>query len=230
MTYLSRLLLNPRSRRVQRELADPYEMHRTVMKAFATELQNDERILFRVDLPRAGAPSLLVQSQYEPDWNDLLDPQKKYLADAAYLPFGNNPVAVKEIDFEQKLQIGQQLAFRLRANPTVKKARFDQDGKPLNGNRVPLVREEKQLEWLKRKITDKNTARLLAATITTENDLRGKLFTEKDNQKRMKFHAVQFEGILQIENKDEFLNVLENGIGPGKGLGFGLLSLAPSRG
>lgn len=162
MTYLSRLILDPRSRRVQRELADPYELHRTVMKAFAAGLQHDERVLFRVDLPRAGAPSLLVQSQYEPDWSDLLDPQKKYLADATYLPFGDDPAAVKEVDFSQKLQAGQQLAFRLRANPTVKKARFDENGKPLNGNRVPLIREEQQLEWLKRKITDKNAARLLA--------------------------------------------------------------------
>ena len=32
--YLSRLILNPRSRRVQRELAEPYEMHRSLMKAF----------------------------------------------------------------------------------------------------------------------------------------------------------------------------------------------------
>ena len=46
----------------------------------------------------------------------------------------------------------------------------------------------------------------------------------------MKFHAVLFEGILEIGNKDEFLKMLEAGIGPGKGLGFGLLSLAPSRG
>ena len=230
MTYLSRLLLNPRSRRVQRELADPYELHRTVMKAFAADLQDDERILFRVDLPRAGAPSLLVQSHYAPDWSELLDPQKSYLADTAYLPFGDDAVAVKEVDFGQKLQAGQQLSFRLRANPTVKKARFDENGKALNGNRVPLIREEKQLEWLKRKLTDQNAVRLLSATITTENDLRGKLFIEKDTKKRMKFHAVQFEGILQIENKEAFLKMLENGVGPGKGLGFGLISLAPSRG
>lgn len=226
MTYLTRLLLNPRSRRVQRELADPYELHRTVMKAFAADLQSDERVLFRVDLPRAGAPSLLVQSHYAPDWSNLLDPQKGYLADAAYLPFGDEPVAVKEVDFGQKLQAGQRLAFRLRANPTVKKARFDENGKALNGNRVPLIREKKQLEWLQRKITDKNAAVLFRAAITTENDLRGKLFSEKDPKKRMKFHAVQFEGMLQIDNLEAFLNMLENGIGPGKGLGFGLLSLA----
>ena len=32
--YLSRLLLNPRSRQVQRETADPYNLHKTIMQAF----------------------------------------------------------------------------------------------------------------------------------------------------------------------------------------------------
>ena len=32
--YLSRILLNPRSRRAMSELLHPYEMHRTLMRAF----------------------------------------------------------------------------------------------------------------------------------------------------------------------------------------------------
>ena len=34
MLYLSRLALNPRSRQAQAEIRDPYQMHRTLSKAF----------------------------------------------------------------------------------------------------------------------------------------------------------------------------------------------------
>ena len=37
--YLSRLILNPRNRRVQREIAGPYQMHRSIMRAFPDNLQ-----------------------------------------------------------------------------------------------------------------------------------------------------------------------------------------------
>ena len=48
--YLSRLILNPLSRRVQKEMANPYEMHRSIMRAFPARIGDDsERVLFRVD-------------------------------------------------------------------------------------------------------------------------------------------------------------------------------------
>lgn len=222
MTYLTRLILNPRSKQVRNELADPYEMHRTVMKAFAGNLQDDERVLFRVDVPRTGIPTLLVQSKYEPDWAELTEARKNYLLDEEYLPFGEENLALKEIDFSQKLRAGQRLAFRLRANPIkrIKETR----------KRVGLYKEEEQLDWLKRKLNHENSSQLLSARVVNESDQHGKLFKEKDKKKRMKFHAVLFEGILEITDQAEFQKMLEAGIGPGKGLGFGLFSLAPSRG
>jgi len=71
--YLSQLILNPRSRRVQRELAEPYQLHRSLMRAFPDDLPpGTERILFRVDEhPRLGVPALLVQSLTLPDWTWL---------------------------------------------------------------------------------------------------------------------------------------------------------------
>ncbi len=222
MTHLSRLILNPRSKRVRNELADPYEMHRTVMKAFSGNLQDDERILFRVDVPRTGIPTLLVQSKHEPDWEEITAPHKKYLLDESYLPFGEENLALKGIDFSQKLRSGQRLSFRLRANPIkrIKESR----------KRVGLYKEEEQLAWLKRKLSYENAAQLISARVANESDQNGKIFIEKDKKKRMKFHAVLFEGLLEITEKTEFQKMLEAGIGPGKGLGFGLLSLAPSRG
>ena len=230
MTYLSQLILNPRSRQVRNELADPYEMHRAICKAFPSSIFKENEpsgILFRVDVPRTGIPTLLVQSKYEPNWAELTEARKNYLLDESYLPFGEENLALKEIDFSKKLRAGQQLAFRLRANPT-KRFSSGKGNKP--GKRVGLYKEEEQFAWLKRKLSHEDSARLIAARIANQNDLRGKLFVEKDKKKRMKFHAALFEGILEITEKDEFQKMLIAGIGPGKGLGFGLLSLAPSRG
>jgi len=222
MTYLTRLILNPRSRQVRNELADPYEMHRTVMKAFAGNLQKDERVLFRVDLPRTGIPTLLVQSKYKPYWAEITAPHKNYLLDESYLPFGEENLAFKEIDFSKKLHTGQRLAFRLRANPIkrIKETR----------KRIGLYKEEEQLAWLKRKLSYENAAKLISARVVNKSDQSGKLFKENDKKRRMKFHAILFEGILGIKDQAEFQMMLEAGIGPGKGLGFGLLSLAPYRG
>ncbi len=221
MTYLSRLILNPRSKQVRNELADPYEMHRTVMKAFAGNLQNDERVLFRVDVPRTGIPTLLVQSKNVPNWTELTEARKNYLLDESYLPFGEENLALKEIDFSQKLRAGQRLVFRLRANPT---KRYSKSRK-----RVGLYKEKEQKNWIEHKLNTEY-CQLLSVRIANESDQHGKLFKEKDKKKRMKFHAVLFEGILEITDKAEFQKMLEAGIGPGKGLGFGLLSLAPNRG
>jgi CRISPR-associated protein Cas6/Cse3/CasE subtype I-E len=44
------------------------------------------------------------------------------------------------------------------------------------------------------------------------------------------FSAARFDGTLQVTDTDTFLKAVENGIGPAKGFGFGLLSLAPARG
>lgn len=43
----------------------------------------------------------------------------------------------------------------------------------------------------------------------------------------MTFHAVRFEGYLQVTDGDRFREILKNGLGSAKAYGFGLLSLAP---
>lgn len=218
--YLSRLILNPRSRQVQRELADPYEMHRTLCRAFpnANFKENEPSgILFRVDLhPKTGVPTLLVQSQQAPDWSFLLADRKNYLLDEAALPLGVENPAWKEIN--PQFRSGQALAFRLRANPTKRLKE--------NAKRIGLFREKDQLAWLERKIKAAG-GRLLSARITGKYELRGKLFTEKDDARRIRLVSAQFEGVLQVEEPALFARHLAAGIGSAKGFGFGLLSVAP---
>jgi CRISPR system Cascade subunit CasE len=50
-------------------------------------------------------------------------------------------------------------------------------------------------------------------------------YSDDDNPKRL-FYA-RYEGRLQVTNIELLLDAVMSGIGPAKGFGFGLLSLAP---
>ena len=218
--YLSRLFLNPRSRQVQREVSDPYQMHRTIMRAFPATLSPDERVLFRLEAASRGAPVLIVQSQQPPDWSWLNAGQRDYLLAEAALPLDVQNPAVKQVTLQ--LQPDQTLAFRLRANPTAKKSPPERK----NGVRVGLVREEAQMAWLERKMTAAGS-RLLSARASHPERLEGTI--QRDGrQHELHYLAVQFEGLIQVQDAGLLLAAVRDGIGSAKGLGFGLLSLAPA--
>lgn len=208
--YLSRLILNPRNRRVQKEIANPYEMHRSVMRAFPDDLEADsERVLFRLESQRrTGSLALLVQSWMLPDWSWLAE-----LGARGYLLPVNEPnPAVKS--FELAFALGQTLAFRLRANPTVKR----------EGKRHGLFRVDEQREWLTRK-AEQGGFRVLSAQIANTSDVEGWI-RHGGQSRRLKLFAVCFDGLLRVAEPDQLRETVRQGIGSGKGLGFGLLSLA----
>ena len=201
--HLSQLVLNPRNRQVRSELACPYEMHRTISQAFGDDL-SDERILYRVDVERTtGVPTVLVQSQAEPDWLAL--------PDAGYLL---EPAASKSID--PGFSAGQLMSFRLRANPV---KRDNETGK-----RMGLLEEQNQREWLDRK-GERNGFRVVRCHVIPEG-LREFEKRRGGSQRTITLLSVRFEGLLQVTDPDSLLSGMEDGIGPAKAFGFGLLSLA----
>src|SRR6267142_450598 len=109
--YLSKLVLNPASRRVRTEASRPYELHRTLMCVFPSAAEGGGgRVLFRLDVDRnSGSMILLVQSAQKPDWQQLHSSSDFFL----------EPAQCKK--FTPVFQPGQDLRFRLRANPTVKR-------------------------------------------------------------------------------------------------------------
>ena len=74
--YLSRLKLNPATRKTRELMISPYQLHQAIYHAFP-ERGGAGRVLYRIDEnQRLGTISLLVQSEKEPDWqkaeyNDL---------------------------------------------------------------------------------------------------------------------------------------------------------------
>jgi CRISPR system Cascade subunit CasE len=193
------------------------------MKAFSPELKEGERVLFRVDVhPHSGVPTLLVQSLNQPDWSFLLAPEKNYLFPVNDLPLDVENLAVKKVDLN--FYQGQLLVFRLRANPTVKKT-VREAGKEDRKVRIGLVREEDQMNWLERKFKEAG-AEVISARPSNEQICKGER-RQKDVRQGIAFLSVQFDGILRVIDTERFLTAYQSGIGSGKGLGFGLLSLAP---
>lgn len=252
--YLSRLLLNPRSRQVMSEIAHPYEMHRTLMRAFpqATDdaqakARDEFGVLFRADVDDTrGVVKAYVQSRIEPDWSFLDGLDDYILADTGIPEYESRDI----MPAYRKIQGGQVLSFRLRANPTKRNARKDEPGKEpdrLKGKRVELQRESEQIAWLISKGHGNREGvpggfELLARTgedtkgeegpvwgvdVRPEGKLKGR---KKDGAAghAMTHLAVTFDGLLRVRDTNAFLETLVRGIGSGKAYGFGLLSVAPA--
>jgi CRISPR system Cascade subunit CasE len=241
--FLSQLILNHRSRDVRRDLGNCHELHRTILKAFPQAEGEQARekfgVLFRVDADRRNEEvSLMVQSNVEPDWRYLPVDRNDEPYCAQTASDEPNPACKPMIGIYDSLRTGQQLIFRLRANPTKRiSARNTSQDAHWHGKRVELYREEDRIAWLVRKAGDAGF-RLLSVRL--KDDLPsaqvaqdGKTFGWRNASRReqpdLAFGAVLFEGELEIIDADKFKQALANGIGSGKAYGFGLLSIAPAR-
>lgn len=215
--YLSRLILNSECREVRRDAHVPYEMHRTIMRAFPDRLEDSqERVLFRLEAEPAdgGGLFLLVQSWTWPDWAALLETrQPDYLLPLALCPsrVDRNPAVMR---FDPQFRTGQVLAFRLLANPTTK----------IDGKRRGRYTDGLQLEWLDRKAEGAGF-RVVSAHISGKGMAFSRI-PDEGKTHRARFFGVQFDGILQVTEPERLAETVRRGIGSGKGFGFGLLSLA----
>lgn len=235
--YLSRLILNPACRLVQRDLARPYEMHRTLLNAFPDGKvkigRKDEEaidVLFRVETA-AGIISLLVQSKMAPNW-PFLDEVRDNSGRAYLVPTEGiaddkpNPRMMIFDLTDKELPAGRILSFRLRANPTKRLSA----GKGNTGKRVGLYDEEEQLAWLARK-GEQHGFRVLQAQVSRDGKIKDEdAIHRDDNTHKLELLSVQFDGTLQVTDPDKLTAAVQTGIGSGKGFGFGLLSLAPAPG
>ncbi len=235
--YLSRLTLNPKSREARRDLADVCELHRTILAAFPalperTDFRRLHGVLFRVDIHGpSGVPTLLVQSQTEPDWS-FLDSRQGYLLSDGRL----NPHSKCLDDLYACIRMDQILAFRLRANVTKKiDTKTGSDGKRRNGKRVPLRTTAEQLAWLARKgqqggfepLARTDSCGVPEVDVRSESDLKGRRPSEDAPGRLMTFGCAVFEGRLRVTDAETFRKMLADGLGSGKAYGFGLMSIAP---
>jgi CRISPR system Cascade subunit CasE len=195
------------------------------------------QFLFRVDNNVDGAEKravIIVQSSLVPDWDYAFHNASGFLA--------AKPETKK---YDPQFTQGQQLRFRVRINPSVKRNVEEKASSPeglvKTGNilhkRVSLTWDEDSnpevaiADWFARK-----SARLGFTPLRTElvqlgweygskPEAKGELPRRENKYMPMKFRSALLEGILCVEDPVLFPNTLSKGIGTAKGMGFGLLSV-----
>lgn len=216
---LSRLRLNVGQRDVRRDLGNPYDMHRTLVRAYADGPEAEVRpFLWRLEPGQeAQPPEILVQSESEPRWSQL---PLGYLIEQE----------VRSWTPEEVLRQGRRLRFRLLANPTVCRvppAPENQDA-PItaargNRKRLGLWKEEEQLAWMERQ-ADKLGLASVEAVVSSSARLwcrrRGGVLTVA---------AALFEGQAVIADPSALATGIRQGVGHARLLGLGLVSVAPIR-
>lgn len=228
--YLHRIHLDPRSKQARRDLADPYQMHATLCRAFFPEETRcpPGALLWRLEpeTDREGRPRLLIQSHAMPDWSRL---SSDWLA---YADPGLDLVQRLKLD---ALEAGQVYRFRLRANPS----------KTVQRKRLGLFQPDAQRAWVARQgerngfalpesstpdyfefLASTNSSSYADLRISQEQMLRGR----QHEGNAIHVYSALFEGLLTVTDVALFRKALETGIGHGKVMGLGLLSLVPCRG
>ncbi|MDP3283663.1 MAG: type I-E CRISPR-associated protein Cas6/Cse3/CasE, partial [Desulfobacterales bacterium] len=200
-----------------------YQLHSTLCRAFSPPDKKcpESVFLWRLEpeTDNKGFPRILVQSRTIPDWTGI--GVKGWLAEV------DPPINLIEQLKLDSLKIGQRFRFRLRANPCVTK----------EGKRLGLLKLEEQEKWIERKskrhgfalpplvhfdLAESSHERV-DVQISNELMLRG----HQHSGNGIRIFSVLYDGILTVTESNSFRDALQKGIGHGKAMGLGLLSVAP---
>jgi len=210
--YLSRVEINPRRRDTIKALSSPEVIHAAVMSSFPTiGREGGDRILWRID-ELGPSTYILVQSSSKPDFTHIIEqfgwPDSEQQGETQ-----------DYTDFLFNIREGDIRNFKLRANPTRSIMEEKSSGK--RGKVRQHITAEQQLKWLFEK-SEKCGFTLdsseTGAQIVKREDLR---FKNKNNN--ISITAVSYEGTLKVNNTDEFIQSVKNGIGRAKAYGCGML-------
>lgn len=220
--FLHRIHLNRRCREARRDLADPYQQHATLCRAFCPPEQKCPagEFLWRLE-PETDAtksPRILIQSRAAADWTriDIED----------WLDSADPAIDLRERLTLDALTAGQCFRFRLRANPCVTR----------NGKRLGLLKVNEQEDWLSRKGEQHGFSLPRLTTFDFESmpdrpDVHishdQMLGGRQHSGNGIRVYSVLYEGRLVVTEPESFKKALLSGIGHGKVMGLGLLSVAP---
>lgn len=225
--YLSQWRISADSSQILRVMGDCYVLHQKIMEIFPKGLSDrkaDLSLLYRVErrAPEEGH-IIFIQSKIEPD--------RDFVSTGSFAKGGevNEFQTKKYSTFISSLSTDRLYGFLIHANPCVKKGTSTREarlsGEKNNGKRIAIKKYNDLAFWLELKSFDHGFS-LQELSIGEKVVKTG--YKRKDGEKhRITCEGCAFSGILQITDKALFLRAVENGIGPGKAFGYGLLSLAP---
>lgn len=195
--------INCREARV--DLADPYEMHKTI----ASRLSRG-RYLWRLDNDN-GRAVVLLQTPDRPSWTHLLGKFPEYIVE---LPVSR--------ELKPDLVVNQKLIFRILCNPTLHLPRSfeEKDGKRkvMQGRYIGVYGQRQQEEWLRNKSGKLGFSVIKVMIQSREEKIRIR-------KRTVQLAVASFDGILKVTNPETFVETIRNGIGKSRAMGFGLLSL-----
>ncbi|MBE1877451.1 type I-E CRISPR-associated protein Cas6/Cse3/CasE [Myceligenerans pegani] len=217
--YLTRSEIDPTRRSARKLLGSPQAMHAAVLGGFdhlGADSGSRGRVLWRVD-QTAEALVVYVVSEAEPD----LDTPGGLLEQAGRPGTQKTRPYSRVLD---QLEPGQRWAFRLRGNP-VKSVRDDSSQR---GQRVARLGIAGQTEWLTRKAERLGIDVGEPETETFAITRRGvdQFIRATGGRRTVTIAWAQFDGTLEVRDADLLRQALTNGVGPAKGYGCGLLTLA----
>lgn len=216
--YLTRFEINPQRRAARAFLASPHRIHAGVMSAFPDALHEaaEGRVLWRVD-PGDNDAVLYVVSPEKPDLTHLVEQVGRPTYGWQTRDYG---------PFLDRLTTGDRWAFRLRANP-VHNVRPPEGGR---GKRHGHVTAAQQSEWFRRQAERRGFTLPETGTGADDAVLRDRRTLRFDRRGRqVTLSTALFEGTLVVTDPETLRASLVDGVGPGKGYGCGLMTLAVPR-
>ncbi|WP_256107747.1 type I-E CRISPR-associated protein Cas6/Cse3/CasE [Streptomyces sp. ODS05-4] len=207
---IARIHLNPHSRDVHRDLRDPTQMHRTVMRLAPDDLGDAPRrqagLLYRLD-ETDTTTTLLVQATH-------LDPTR--------LPHGYGTCETKSLGpMFTALRKGLAVRYRIVLSPT-KRERLPLQEKGKRGRVLPLTGPDADQWWLRRAAQAGLDLHILTPTATEPARPRG------PGASAMRHSLTRYDGTATVTDPHALRDAITGGIGRGKPYGAGLLSLAPA--
>lgn len=201
--YLSRIVIK------KAFTGDIYSVHKALWDLFPNEPDAQRDFLFRVEKKDRFGTTLLLQSERSP------------------LSAGTDAIEVKIIKkMSVALERDQDVRFILVGNPVRTivdcKGRLDQKRNKPKRCRVPLLRYEEQMAWLKRKLSG------IAEIGSTDVQNLPPFFIKKEKEMQPgKIQPVAYEGKLKVKEPMLLNDLIKQGVGPAKAFGCGLISIAP---
>ncbi|MFC4517948.1 type I-E CRISPR-associated protein Cas6/Cse3/CasE [Streptomyces ehimensis] len=257
MPYLSKIALNPRRRKAVSLLSNPHRLHAGILAGLAVQPVT-ERVLWRMENSTPHRAEILVLTQSRPSWQHLVDEAgwpgahggEPLIAD--YTPLLERIAPGKEFAFRltanpvqtvpRPTKLSEQQNARLKAHA---EQPYAADRRP-RGFRVAHRTAAQQLGWITARTerhgftipeasTDTPAPGLKAdspltagpaVSITSRDILR---FRKHRDGPQVTLSTATFEGRLKVTDPEALRAALLGGIGPAKGYGQGLLTLAPVR-
>ena len=218
--YLSRFQLNTARRGARALLASPQRMHAAVLSSFPTDHCDSTagttgRVLWRVD-HHPHQVLLYLVSPTRPDLTHLVE-QAGWPATHTWESRTYTPLL-------ERLAVNDRWAFRLAANPVHN--RRGTDG--ARGRRSAHVTTAHQTAWFHRQA--EHAGFRIPPGVHGEPDLavqRREVTTFTRQGQQVTLTTAVFEGQLEILDPQALRDRMVGGIGPAKGYGCGLLTLAP---